>query len=119
MTSPAHPYGPGADGRTRVRDEAGLVRDMLELVLFTSPGERVRRPDFGCAVAGLVFAGNSPELALSVELTIQSAAQRFLGDVLAIERLAVSADEATLTIDLAYRLRRTGERRTERMERPL
>jgi phage baseplate assembly protein W len=119
MTWMAHPYGFAATNTTRLRDDAGHVRDMLELVLFTAPGERVNRPDFGCGIATLLFAGNSPELALSVELTVQAAVQRWLGDVLAVEALGVSADDATLTIDLSYRLRRTGESRNTQLTRAL
>jgi phage baseplate assembly protein W len=92
---------------------------MLELVLFTTPGERVRQPEFGCGVTSLLFAGNSPELALSVEMTIQGAVQRWLGELMAIETLRVTADDATLSIDLTYRLRRTNEKRHEELEWPL
>jgi phage baseplate assembly protein W len=91
---------------------------MLELVLFTSPGERVNRPDFGCGLAQLVFAGNSPELAMSVELTVRAAVQRWLSDVLTLEGLAVSSDDSTLSIDLTYRLRATGETGQATLTRP-
>lgn len=108
MTWLGHPWRPDL-GRTRTRDEAGHVRDMLELVLFTSPGERVNRPDFGCGLAQLVFAANSPELAISVELSVRAAVQRWLSDVLTLEELRVTSEDATLTVDLSYRLRATGE----------
>lgn len=115
----AHPYNVGGGNRSLVRDDAGHVRDMLELLLFTTPGERVNRPDFGCGVATLLFAGNSPELALSAELIIQGAVQRWLGQVLAVSALSVSADDATLTIAIDYTLRSTGESRSETLVRPL
>lgn len=103
-----HPWRP-ALGRTRTRDDPGHVRDMLELVLFTSPGERVNRPDFGCGLAQLVFAGNSPELAISVDLSVRAAVQRWLSDVLTLEEIRVTSEDSTLTVDLSYRLRSTGE----------
>ena len=115
----AHPYNVADTNRSLVRDDAGHVRDMLELVLFTTPGERVNRPDFGCGVATLLFAGNSPELAMSAELIIQGAVQRWLGGVLALNSLAVSADDAMLTIDLSYTLRSTGETRSAQLVQPL
>lgn len=108
MTWLGHPWRP-ALGRTRLRDDPGHVRDMLELVLFTSPGERVNRPDFGCGLAQLVFVGNSPELAMSVDLTVRAAVQRWLSDVLMLEELTVTAEDSRLIIDLGYRLRATGE----------
>ena len=39
------------------------MRDMIEQVLFTAPGERVNRPDFGCGLLQMVFGPNSSELA--------------------------------------------------------
>lgn len=119
MSFLAHPYNVSGDSRSLVRDDAGHVRDMLELLLFTSPGERVNRPDFGCGVATLLFAGNSPELALSAELIIQGAVQRWLGNVLAVSALSVSAEDATLTIAIDYTLRSTGESRSETLVQPL
>ena len=49
-------------GRTATTSDAGHVRDMIEQLLFTNPGERVNRPDFGSGLQQLVFAPNSTEL---------------------------------------------------------
>ncbi|MER6349816.1 GPW/gp25 family protein [Streptomyces sp. NPDC001595] len=106
------PYRVDARGRTATVDHAGHVRDMVEQVLFTSPGERVNRPDFGCNLLDMVFAGNSPELATTLEMTAQAALQRWLGDLLAVEALTVTAEEATLRVHVAYVLKATGERLT-------
>jgi uncharacterized protein len=108
MTWLSHPWRP-ALGRTQIRNEADHIRDMLEMVLFTFPGERVNRPDFGCGLAQLVFAGNGPELAMSVDLTVRGAVQRWLSDVLTLEDLQVRAHDSTLMIELTYRLRSTGQ----------
>ncbi len=113
----AHPYR--ADlGRTARRDDTGHVRDMLELVLFTAPGERVNRPDFGCGLNQLLFLGNSPELALSVDLTVRGAVQRWLSAVLSLEELSVRSEDSTLIIDLSYRLHSTGESQQVSLSRP-
>ncbi len=114
----SHPYRPEL-GRSAVSGEAQHVRDMLELVLFTAPGERAHRPDFGCGLNQLIFLGNSPELALTVEMTVRSAVQRWLGDVLTVEALRVTAEDAELRIDLDYRLRATGEAGSTSLARPL
>ncbi|WP_329214413.1 GPW/gp25 family protein [Streptomyces sp. NBC_01485] len=103
------PYRVDARGRTAGADHAGHVRDMVELVLFTSPGERVNRPDFGCNLLDLVFAGNSPELAATLEMTAQAALQRWLGDLLTVESVTVTSQEATLRVHVAYVLTATGE----------
>ncbi|MFF7546438.1 GPW/gp25 family protein [Streptomyces canus] len=106
------PYRFDARGRTATAGHADHVRDMVELVLFTSPGERVNRPDFGCNHLDLVFAGNSPELAATLEVTAQAALQRWLGDLLTVESLTVTSEEATLHVHVAYVLTATGEHRT-------
>ena len=53
------------------------------------PGERVNRPDFGSGLLQLVFAPNSPELAAALQFTVQAALQRWLGDVIEVQRLEV------------------------------
>ena len=96
-------------GRTASIDEAGHIRDMIELLIFTSPGERVNRPDFGSGILQLIFAPNSPELAATVQFTLQAAVQRWLADVIELRSLDVTAIDSTLTIDMKYAIRRTGE----------
>jgi uncharacterized protein len=104
-------------GRTAGIDEAGHVRDMIEQLLFTNPGERVNRPDFGSGLLQMVFAPNSPELAAALQFTVQAALQRWLGDVIDVASLDVDAFDATLRVELAYILRATGEMRSETFER--
>jgi phage baseplate assembly protein W len=114
----AHPYR--ADlGRTARSDDAAHVRDMLEQVLFTAPGERVNRPDFGCGLNQLLFLGNSPDLALSVDMTVRGAVQRWLSEVMTLEALTVRSEDATLIIDLVYRLKATGESQQISLTRPV
>jgi phage baseplate assembly protein W len=96
-------------GRTAVAGDERHIRDMIEQLLFTSPGERVNRPDFGSGVMQLVFAPNSPELAAAVQFTVQAQLQRWLGDLIQVQALHVSSVDAMLTIDLQYALRSTGQ----------
>ena len=114
----AHPYRAEL-GRTALSDDAGHVRDMLEQVLFTVPGERVNRPDFGCGLNQLLFLGNSPDLALSVDMTVRGAVQRWLSEVMTLEELSVRSEDATLVIDLTYRLKSTGESQQVSLSRPV
>jgi phage baseplate assembly protein W len=93
------------------------VRDMIEQFLLTEPGERVNRPDFGGGLAQLVFAPNSPELAAALQFSVRAGLQRWLGDVIEVTALEVTAEDSTLTVDITYRLRATGEERTDRFER--
>lgn len=104
-------------GRTATCDDDRHIREMIEQVLFTSPGERPMRPDFGCGILQLVFAGNSGQLAAALQVAIQSSLQRWLGDVLQVDELQVTNDESILRIELRYLVLRTGERRQELFER--
>lgn len=112
MTPFGFPYRIGGDGRTAAADADQHVRELVELVLFTDPGERVNRPDFGTGARQLVFAGNSPEIATAVEFLVKGALQRWLGELIQVERLAVAAEDSELRINLAYRLLATDEQRT-------
>jgi len=104
-------------GRTAATDDDDHIRDMIEQLLFTSPGERVNRPDFGSGLLRMVFEPTSPELALALQFTIQAALQRWLGDLIEVSAVEVTSEESTLRVSVQYAVRRTGERRTENFER--
>jgi len=104
-------------GRTALTDDDDHVRDMLEQLIFTSPGERVNRPDFGSGIMQLIFAPNSPELAATLQFTMQAAIQRWLGDVLDLKNLDVQNVDSTLTIDIQYVVRRTNQTETAHFTR--
>lgn len=113
------PFHFDAVGRTASTDEADHVRDMIEQLLFTSPGERVNRPDFGSGLLQAIFAPNSPELATALQFATQAALQRWLGDVIEVQTLEFQADDATLRVLLRYALRRTGEQRSDAFVRSI
>jgi hypothetical protein len=96
-------------GRTATAGLDEHVRDMIEQLIFTNHGERVNRPDFGSGAMQLVFAPNSPELAATVQFTLQAALQMWLGDVIDISELTVQADDSRLVIDLSYVVKVTGQ----------
>lgn len=106
-------------GRTAQTTDDDHIRDMIEQLLFTNAGERVNRPDFGSGLLQMVFAPNRPELAQALQFTTQAALQRFLGDVIDLQQLEVTADDATLTVSVSYLVRRTQQSRTETFERQL
>jgi len=85
------------------------IRQMIELLLFTNPGERVNRPDFGSGLLQLLFAPNSPELAAALQFTVQAGLDRWLGDLIEVRALEVTSDDSRLVVDLTYAVRRTGE----------
>lgn len=109
------------DGRGRTAttgDWAKHVRDLIFQVLFTSPGERVNRPDFGCGLKALVFAPNSEVLAAATNVLVKGALQRWLADEIRVEEVEVVSDDARLEVTIAYVLAASGERRAERFAGP-
>jgi phage baseplate assembly protein W len=106
------PFHFDSRGATASTDYADHVRDMIEQLLFTNPGERVNRPDFGCGLQQLVFAPNSPELAATVRFTAQAALTQWLGDVIDVISLDATSEDATLSVSLSYALRATGQPQT-------
>ena len=103
-------YGFDSRGRTATTTNDDHIRDMIEQVLFTGPGERVNRPTFGSGVLQLVFAPNSPELAATTQFLVQGALQQWLGDIISVDEVSVEAVDATLTVKVVYTVLRTQQR---------
>jgi uncharacterized protein len=107
----AFPYHLDSRGRTGEAAEEEHIRQLIEQVLFTSPGERVNRPTFGSGLLQLVFAANSPELAAATQLMVQGALQQWLGELIQVEAVDVSNREALLQVQVRYIIRRTQQQR--------
>jgi uncharacterized protein len=115
------PFHVGDLGTPLTSPRALVIRQQLEQLLFTLPGERVNRPTFGCGVQRLVFGGCSPEAAAAAEYIVRLNVQEFMDDVVTVDAVKVTADAetATLFIDILYTLVETGEERAETFRRPL
>jgi phage baseplate assembly protein W len=111
------PFQFDARGRTAKTTSDDHIRDMIEQLLFTNPGERVNRPDFGSGLLQMVFAPNSPELAAALQFTMQAAVQRYLGDLIDLQDLEVDAQGSTLSVTVKYLVRRTQETHSETFQR--
>ncbi len=118
MPNVAFPYRVDGRGRTaEAENDDAHVRHLIEQVLFTVPGERVNRPDFGCGLLQLVFAPNSDELAATLQVLVQGALQQWLGNLIALEAVEVEAVESTLRVTVRYAIRRTGANQVASFER--
>ena len=107
-----YPYHFDPRGRTAEASDADHIRDLIEQVLFTSPGERVNRPTFGSGLRELVFRPNSPELAATTQFLVQGALQEWLGDVIQVNEVEVAAEEETLRVTVRYTVRTSQESKT-------
>ncbi len=111
------PYRIDFQGRTGTTGDDAHIRDLIEQVLFTMPGERVNRPTFGAGVAQLVFQPNSEELSTAVQFVVQGNLQQWLGELVTIERVQVTSNESSMEVLVQYLRRTTQERKTERFSR--
>lgn len=97
-----YPYRFSGLGRTAITGRDDHIRDLIEQVLFTAPGERVMRPDFGAGLLALVFEPNSTTLAATTQMLVHSALQLHLSHLIAVQAVDVVNDDATLRIDVSY-----------------
>jgi uncharacterized protein len=117
MSQLDYPFHFDTRNRTAEAGEGDHIRDLIEQVLFTTPGERVNRPTFGCGLMQLVFAPNSDELAAASQFLVQGALQQWLGDLIAVEAVAVEANDSKLSVIIRYVIRRTQARDTAEFTR--
>jgi phage baseplate assembly protein W len=113
------PYQVERQGRTAVAGDEAHIRDLIEQLLFTLPGERVMRPTFGSGLAQLVFQPNSEEVATAVQFLVQGSLQQWLGELVTVEDVTVISVESTIDVQIQYVLRRTQERRVDQFSRPV
>jgi phage baseplate assembly protein W len=103
-----YPYQFDSRGRTASIHFNAHVEQMIEQLLFTSPGERVNRPTFGTGLMQLIFAPNSDELAAATQFLVQGALQQWLGDIIQVNSVQVATEDSTLQITIEYMIRSDG-----------
>lgn len=113
-----YPFSLDERGRTAMTGEDDHIRDMIQQVLFTNPGERVNRPDFGCGLKRLLFMPNSQPLAAATQMLVKSALQKWLETEIQVEQVEVSTEEERLTVKVTYSNRRDGQRRVDQFTGP-
>jgi phage baseplate assembly protein W len=112
-----YPFRVDGRGRTVRTGEADHIRDLIEQVLFTAPGERVNRPTFGSGLLQLIFAPASDELATATQFLVQGALQQWLGELIQVEDVDVAAEENVLRVTVQYLVRRNQQRQIARFAR--
>ena len=103
--------------RTATVGDERHVRELIEQLLFTAPGERVMRPSFGSGLMQLVFAPNSPELAATTQFLVEGALQQWLGDLIELRGLFITSEDSTLRVTVSYVIRSTQQERLDTFER--
>lgn len=113
----AYPFQIDGRGRTAAATHDEHIRQLIEQLLFTMPGERVNRPSFGTELRQLLFAGISDELVTATEFLVQGALQQWLGELIQVEAIQVAQEESTLRVTVQYLIRRNQERQVAQFER--
>ena len=100
-----YPFSFDASGRTASTSWCDHKRDLCLQYTCTHPSERVNRPDFGAGLPRICFEGNSEQLSEVIQFVAKAGLERWLGSVIEVIELTATAEDATLTIVLKYRVR--------------
>jgi hypothetical protein len=106
------PVGVDGDGRIALSEHEQDVREAIRLVLSTSPGERVMRPEFGAGVHDFVFETLSATAVGSMQSAIRRALLRWepRAELLAVEVRGEPGEVGTVLVAIDYRVRATNSR---------
>jgi uncharacterized protein len=101
---------PDGHGRLAYPTQEDSVREMIEVILRTRPGEQVMRPEFGAGLDGFLHQPNTPDTRRRIRELVASAIVRWESRLLLdrVEVEEVSGSPAHVRVEIAYRLRRTG-----------
>lgn len=113
-----HPVALDASlGRLREeRDYPAYVMQLITQVLLTAPGERVNRPDFGAGLRQLVFSPSSPETATLLQATVFQSLDRWLGQLIKVDRVDTSFENGRIDVAVSYTLKARGDQQVLNLE---
>lgn len=111
------PYQIDRRGRTAASDADAHVRELIEQVLFTSPGERIGRPNFGSDLLRLTFSPTDTALAAATQLTVQAALQQWLSELAQIQEVVVEATNAVVLVTVRYVVLRSQKQQVVQFEK--
>jgi uncharacterized protein len=96
-------------GRLELVEEDRSIRQSILLLLSTLPGERIMRPDYGCALQRLVFSPNDDTTAGLAMHHVRQAVKRWERriEVIGLDAGRSAVDPGKLEIVLSYRIRST------------
>ena len=100
------PFKVDDNGRSSVTNEDQHIKNLIEQVLFTSPGERVNRPNFGSGLNQIIFEPNSDILATTIDTLIHSSLNLWLDHLIIVESVKVENKDSTLEVTVKYKIRK-------------
>ncbi len=96
------PFRISEQGRCAEASEDEHIKHLIEQTLFTSPGERVNRPDFGTGLMDFVFTPLGNEMMAATKHMVHGALQQSLADLVYIRDVDVESEDAALTVTVRY-----------------
>ena len=87
------------------------IRQSILIILETSPGERIMRPNFGCGIHELVFAAVDSTTLQRIRSTVEEALRRCEAriDVLGVNVDQAATIDGQLVVEIEYRVRQTNQ----------
>jgi phage baseplate assembly protein W len=83
-------------------DDDAHIRELIDQILFTSPGERVTRPEFCAGLSEFVFEPITGESVAALKSAIQQELDQRLNKVIKIDEVQIAADESRLQVTIQY-----------------
>jgi phage baseplate assembly protein W len=103
------PVGVNSTGKVEMSQYETDIREAIWIILSTSRGERVMRPDFGCGIYDFVFAPINTATIAMIESSIREALTAWepRAELTNVDISTDEADEGKLLISIDYRVRST------------
>lgn len=103
----AFPIVVGRDGQMAYVEREKAIEQAIRIVLGTSPGEHVMRPEFGCGIWDLVMEANNAQLHGRVQVQVRDGLVRWEPriDVLDVRVESPPEQKNVLLIRIDYRVR--------------
>lgn len=89
-------------GKLAAVEARAHIRQLIENLLFTDPGERVNRPTFGCGLLRAVFGSMRPEELMALQFVVQQALIEWLSEEIEPRGVELRHVESTLFVHITY-----------------
>jgi phage baseplate assembly protein W len=105
----------GKSATTKTYEEH--IKNLIEQTLFTSPGERVNRPNFGCGLQQVIFEPNSEIISISMNTLVQSSLNMWLNHLILVDSVEITPNDSLLEVTVKYTILRTLDTRVSNFKR--
>ena len=96
-------------GSVEMSSDDENIRQSMMLILGTAPGERMKRPTFGCAIHDILFEPNTSVTAAKIEYEVKRALLEFEPrvDDIEVDAMPDPMEESRMNVTISYTIRKT------------